>query len=369
MIFLDHNAGAPPHPRVRERLRSLLGGEEWANPSSPHRAGRAAKELVEEARESVALSVGTSTAQMTFTSGATEANAAAIRHWAMDAGDRRTIVSTPVEHPSVMEPLRRMELEGWRLLWAPVDRHGSVPADWIGSALDGDVAFAVCMSANNETGALLPWRKWAAECAKREIPLHVDATQSWGREDVPVGVVRGSVAWSGHKVGSLTGVGALWLSETKGFVGLAQGGSQERGRRAGTESVLAIASLGEVARVAASGASRREWSEWIEILWEQVADRPGVSRTVAAVDSLPNTLHLGLPSRAETAVMRLDLEGVAVSAGSACASGSMRPSPVLLAMGWSETEAARGLRISVGHAVDESGVRKAAAILREVLTK
>jgi len=369
LIFLDHNAGAPPHPVVRERLRGLLEGRDWANPSSPHAAGRAAKEIVEEAREQVALSVGSSPTQVTFTSGATESNAAALRHWTLRSAGARTIVCTPVEHPSVADALHRLEREGWILRRAPVDRSGGIPPDWIGSALDGDVAFAVCMSANNETGALHPWREWAGECGGRGIPLHVDATQSWGREAIAVRGIRGSVAWSGHKVGALSGAGVLWLSETRGFSGLAEGGPQERGRRAGTESVLAVASLGEVARLVLAGSPWREWSDWREILWRAVADLPGVSRTVDAEHSLPNTLHLGLPTRAETAVMRMDLEGVAVSAGSACASGSMRPSPVLLAMGWSESEAARGIRVSVGHAVDEQGVRRAAEILPRVLTK
>jgi len=369
LIFLDHNAGAPPHPRVRERLRGLLENGGWSNPSSPHAAGRAAKEIVEEARDHVARSVGSASTQVTFTSGATEANAAALRHWALRSAGAGTIVCTAVEHPSVSDALHRLEREGWILRRAPVDRRGRIPPDWIGSALDGEVSFAVCMSANNETGALHPWRDWARECGRMGIPLHVDATQSWGREEFGVQGIRGSVAWSGHKVGALSGTGALWLSETRGFSGLAEGGSQERGRRAGTESVLAIAALGEVARLPLSGSPWREWSGWREILWRAVSDVPGVSRTVEADDSLPNTLHLGLPIRAETAVMRMDLEGVAVSAGSACASGSMRPSPVLLAMGWSESEAARGLRVSVGHAVDEDGVRRAAEILRRVLTK
>jgi cysteine desulfurase len=369
LIFLDHNAGAPPHPAVRERLRLLLEKDDWANPSSPHFAGRSAKEIVEEAREQVALSVGSSPTQVTFTSGATEANAAALRHWALRSSGGRTIVCTPVEHPSVSDALHRLEREGWSLRRAPVDRRGRIPPEWIGSALDGDVAFAACMSANNETGASHPWREWADECGRRGTPLHVDATQSWGREAFEVRGIRGSVAWSGHKVGALSGTGALWLSEIRGFAGLAEGGPQERGRRAGTESVLAIASMGEVARLVLSGFPWREWSAWREVLWRAVADVPGVSRTVEAEHGLPNTLHLGLPTRAETAVMRLDLEGVAVSAGSACASGSMRPSPVLLAMGWSEAEAARGLRLSVGHAVDEAGVRRAAEILRRVLTK
>ncbi|HXP90677.1 MAG TPA: aminotransferase class V-fold PLP-dependent enzyme [Fibrobacteria bacterium] len=369
MIFLDHNAGAPPHPVVRERLRGLLERFDWANPSSPHSAGRAAKEIVEEARERVARSVGSSPTQMTFTSGATESNAAALRHWSGQSRNARTIVCTPVEHPSVADALHRLEREGWVLRRAPVDRRGGIPPDWIETALDGDVAFAVCMSANNETGATHPWRDWARECGRTGIPLHVDATQSWGREVFGVQGIRGSVAWSGHKVGALSGAGALWLSETRGFSGLAEGGPQERGRRAGTESVLAIAALGEAARLVEAGPHWLEWSDWREILWQAVAGIPGVSRTVDADRALPNTLHLGLPIRAETAVMRLDLEGVAVSAGSACASGSMRPSPVLLAMGWSESEAARGIRLSVGHAVDEEGVERAAEVLLRVLTK
>lgn len=366
MIFLDHNAGAPPHAAVRHRIRELLD-DEWSNPSSPHGAGRRAKGLVEDARGKVALSVGEDPSRITFTSGATESNAAALAHWVRQAEGRRTVVCTPVEHPSVMEFLLRLEREGWALRRAPIDRSGAVPSGWIEDALDGEVAFAACMAANNETGAVLPWREWACACAGRGVPLHVDATQLWGKGAFEPSQIRGSASWSGHKVGALSGAGVLWLSDSRGFRGLAEGGPQERERRAGTESVLAVASLGEMSGHLADAATLGRWSAWREILWESVADLPGVVRTADPAASLPNTLHLRIPVRAETAVVRLDLEGVAASAGSACSSGSMRPSQVLLAMGWSASDAAQGLRLSVGHAVDEAGVREAGKILRSVL--
>ena len=367
MIFLDHSAGAPIHPLVRKGVISLLG-EGWANPSSPHGSGRRARELLEEARESVSRSVGQEPTRITFSSGATESNAAALAHWARLAGGRRTVVSTPVEHPSVLLGLRRLEREGWTLRLAPVDASGRIDPAWIEGALDDSVAFAACMSAQNETGVLHPWREWAEACAGKGIPFHLDATQSWGKEDLDLSGVRGSASWSGHKLGALSGAGVLWLSDVSGFRGLAEGGPQERERRSGTEPVLAVASLGIVAGNLPGRAEWDRWRGWAGELWAAVADIPGVSRTAPAEDVLPGVLHLRIPFRAETAVVRLDMAGVAASAGSACSSGSMRPSEVLMSMGWTRDQAARGLRLSAGHAVDGTGIAAAAAILRRILS-
>jgi len=321
---------------------------------------------VERAREQVAISVGQATGRITFLSGASEANASAIAHWLGKAGARRTILASAVEHPSVRENLQAWQRKGFQVVWAPVDRTGTMDPDWIAQAIGDEVCLCVCMSANNETGRRLPWMVWADACAARGIPLHVDATQSWLREELPLGrIAVGSACWSGHKMGALAGAGALWLSDSAGFHGLWEGGAQERGRRAGTESTLAIASLGETARAWMEDPSAKDpWPVWREMLWNAVADLPGVERTCPPEDSLANTLHLKTSRRAETLVQRLDLSGVAVSAGSACASGSLRPSPVLVAMGWTEDEAQRGLRISVGHAVDGAEVDSACGILR-----
>lgn len=367
MIFLDHNAGAPLHPEVASFLAGMLQECDWSNPSSPHAPGRQAREHVERAREIVARSVAQPASRITFLSGASEGNAAAIAHWLRLAGDRRTILASAVEHPSVRENLLAWEAKGFRVRWAPVDRSGAIDPRWITDALDDDICLCVCMSANNETGRRLPWLAWADACANRGVPLHVDATQSWLREDLPLNrIARGSACWSGHKMGGLSGAGALWLSDSSGFCGLWEGGSQERGRRAGTEATLSVASLGEVARVwSEAPAAKDPWIGWREELWRAIEALPGVERTCAAEHSLANTLHIRTPRRAETLVQLLDLAGVAVSAGSACASGSLRPSPVLMAMGWSEEEAGRALRISVGHAVGPSEVAAACAILAE----
>ncbi|MBK8803542.1 MAG: aminotransferase class V-fold PLP-dependent enzyme [Fibrobacteres bacterium] len=371
MIFLDHNAGSPLHPRVGAFLADLVRSAEWSNPSSPHGCGRLARELVERSRELVARSVAQPATRITFFSGASEANAASISHWLSLAGSRRTILSSAVEHPSVRENLLAWEAKGFRVRWAPVDRSGAMDPDWIARTLDDDICLCVCMSANNETGRRLPWLAWANACAARGIPLHVDATQSWLREDLPLDrIARGSACWSGHKMGGLSGAGALWLSDTTGFHGLWEGGSQERGRRAGTESTLSVASLGEVARVWMEDPSARDpWPGWRERIWDSIKVLAGVERTSPGADTLANTLHIRTSRRAETMVQLLDLSGVAVSAGSACASGSLRPSPVLVAMGWTEEEAARALRISVGHAVDGQGVENACEILTRCLDR
>lgn len=370
-LFLDHNAGAPPDPEVARELSELLLRGDWANPSSPHAAGREARELVESAREALATTIGATRGHLTFHSGASEANAAALRHWALHSGGRRTILATPVEHPSVRENLLELERQGFRLVWADVERDGGLVPGWLEGVLDGEVAFCVCMSANNETGRLHPWRHWAAVASRAGIPLHVDATQSWLREPLEVQALeQGSMVWSGHKCGGLAGAGVLWHSGSGApFQGLWRGGAQERSRRAGTESLLPIVSLGILARLRAGMDERAHWARWRALLAQAVADLPGVAATVLPDDSLVNTLHLSVPQRAETLVQRLDLAGVSVSAGSACASGSLRPSPVLLAMGWSQDQARRALRLSVGHAIDQSGVERACQILRTVLTR
>ncbi|QQS05094.1 MAG: aminotransferase class V-fold PLP-dependent enzyme [Fibrobacterota bacterium] len=371
MIFLDHNAGSPLHPQVASFLAELVGSGLWSNPSSPHGHGREARELIERARELVARSVAQPSSRITFFSGASEANAASIAHWLSLAGSRRTILASAVEHPSVRENLLAWEARGFRVRWAPVDRSGAMDPRWITDSLDDDICLCVCMSANNETGRRLPWTAWADACVARGIPLHVDATQSWLREDLPLGrITRGSACWSGHKMGGLSGAGALWLSDTTGFHGLWEGGSQERGRRAGTESTLSVASLGEVAQVwMEDPAAKDPWSAWRERIWDSIEDLAGVERTSLPEHTLANTLHIRTSRRAETLVQRLDLAGVAVSAGSACASGSLRPSPVLVAMGWTEEEATRALRISVGHAVDQAQVVEACSILAATLNR
>ncbi|MBK9576036.1 MAG: aminotransferase class V-fold PLP-dependent enzyme [Fibrobacteres bacterium] len=169
-------------------------------------------------------------------------------------------------------------------------------------------------------------------------------------------------------MGGLSGAGALWLSDTTGFCGLWEGGSQERGRRAGTGSTFSVASLGEVARVwMEDPAAKEPWPSWRERIWDSIKDLAGAERTSLPEHTLANTLHIRTSRRAETQVQRLDLAGVAVSAGSACASGSLRPSQVLVAMDWTEEEATRALRISVGHAVDGEKIAEASRALRRLL--
>jgi len=333
-----------------------------------HASGRAAQERVEAAREAVARLLGTRAGRITFTSGATEANNAAIHAWARKDARRPLLVSTSLEHPSVAEPLRRLEpTQGWHRL--PATAAGGTALDGLADLPAGRIGLVACLAANNETGVLQPWREirdWAREA---EVPLHVDLTQVAGREPVALdGSGIASASLSGHKLGALAGCGVLWMAGD--LEPLLLGGPQERGRRAGTENVAGIVALGAVAdRLVRHGEEERtRIGELGRRLRKAVAALPGVEFGVPQGAVLDNTVHLRLPVEAEAVLIRLDLQGVCASMGSACSAGAVRPSRTLLAMGWSEEQARRALRLSLGWSSTAGEVDRAAGILGQILS-
>jgi cysteine desulfurase len=346
-IYLDHNATAPLLPAAREAMLPFLGPP--ANPSSAHREGARARAAVEAARGDVAALIGGAAGEIVFTSGATEANALALRG-VLTAGDG-VLVTTAVEHASVLEPARA--LAGVRLRVVGVDGEGRVGVEAVRAAAVGATLASVGL-ANGEVGALAPVAEIAGALAPRGVLLHSDAAQALGR--IPIDVRRLGVdllSLSSHKLGGPSGVGALWVRPGVRLAPLLLGGPQERGRRAGSENVAAIVGFGAAARavrgeLVASAAAARALTER---LWDGlVACIPGVVRNGPAGEPrLPNTLNVSFPGCAgESLVMLLDLAGVAVSAGSACAAGAVEPSHVLLAMGRDPSAARGGLRLSVG---------------------
>jgi cysteine desulfurase len=375
-IYLDHNASAPVDPRVHavvsERLRTGVG-----NPSSIHGEGRAARRAVEDARDEVAALLGGEASEITFVSGATEANVTALLgQFASSGGPRRLLVSA-IEHASVWEPLKRLGLPSEALVTLPVDSEGRLDPAAVAEALRLPADGLVIMGANNETGALQPLREIAALAGAKGVRVHVDAVQLPGKADAAVARIPGvtSAVVSGHKFGAPQGVGALWIRKGNRCRSLIAGGGQERDRRGGTENVASLIGFGLAARLAREELpGRRQALLAAEDALLARLQELGVSffRNGPRDPShrLPGTLNLGFPGRSgEALVLGLDLEGVAVGLGSACASGAAKPSHVLQAMGLKTEDLLSSLRISCGASTTPDEARAAAERLREVLRR
>lgn len=339
--YLDYNATAPLKPAVIEAMASALA--ECGNASSVHRFGRLARRAVETARAEVAVLVNAAPHQVVFTSGGTEANNLALK--AIGA-DRRLIVSA-IEHDSVLKTAPAAE----RL---PVGRHGEIDLAALQAMLERDPrpALVAVMLANNETGAIQPVAAAAEIAHARGALVHCDAIQAAGK--VAVDMARlgvDSLALSAHKLGGPQGIGAAVVADSLEVRPLIAGGGQERGWRAGTENVPAIRGFGVAARLACEDLPQMQAIQALRDEMEARLRRAAPEAVVFATDAarLPNTSCIALPDvAAETQVMALDLAGVAVSAGSACSSGKVRPSHVLRAMGASAGLAGSAIRISLG---------------------
>ena len=374
-IYLDHNATTPLRPEVLEAmcaaLRDLSG-----NPSSTHAEGAAARAALEQARAQVAAAIGAAPGTILFTSGATESNNTALAGClrAAEAAGRREIVTSCVEHPSVSEPLSALEQRGWRVQRLAVHRDGLLDPDVFAAALGAQTALAAILWANNETGVVQPAGKLVEIARARGVPIHLDATQCIGKLPVDVQALGvDSLAASGHKQNGPKGVGLLYVRPGAAFEPLLCGGPQERRRRGGTENLAGIVGLGVACELARreGGESAARAAALRDRLWEGIASKiPGAQRNGSTQAMLPNTLNVRLPGVAGDVLLEaLDLEGVAVSAGAACHSGSVEPSRILLAMGLSEQEARSSLRFSVGHGVDEAQIERVLTLLPDLVAR
>jgi cysteine desulfurase len=345
------------------------------NPSSVHAEGSAARAVVERARERVASLIGVEPGDIVFTGGATESNNTALCCAASARGPgRRHVVASSVEHPSVEAPLAALEAAGWRATRVPVDAEGLLDARQVARAIHDDTALVSILWANNETGVIQPMAAIAEAVRARGVPLHVDATQAVGKIRVDLREVCADLlSLSCHKFNGPKGVGCLVARDGLTFEPLLRGGSQERRRRGGTEDVAGIAGLGEACALAERELLERgvRYAQLRDRLWEGIqAKIPRVRRNGALQRLLPNTLSVQFAGAAgEVLLQALDLEGVAVSSGAACASGSIEPSRVLLAMGRSPQEARESLRFSVGHGVDESQIDRLLTLLPDLVAR
>ncbi len=381
MIYADHAATHPLRESAWEAMsaaRSL-----WGNPSSIHASGREAREALNRARATVARLVGAKPSEIMFTSGGSESNTTAIRSAALrGAGEgKRHILTTAIEHPSVLNTLRALSSEGFEVEILPVTSEGYIQAPQVAAAIRPDTALVTVMYANNEIGTVQPVRDIAKVCRERGVAFHTDAVQAVGH--IPVNAEKlgvDTLSFSGHKFGGPHGVGVLYVRKGTPFLPLIPGGHQESGRRAGTENLLGAVGLAaaleeSVSRMDETNALLRSLSNTLagDLLHAIPGTRiNGCPRCMSpycdAPCSLPHIVSLTFEGiDGEALVYRLDMKGIHVSAGSACTAGSPDPSHVITALGVAPEEALGTIRISLGEGnTDEDIARMTETITRIV---
>lgn len=362
MIYLDHNATTPPLPEALIAL-ARVAGNAWGNASSLHTSGRAAKVEIENAREEFAAWVHAAPHEIVFTGGGTEAcnfalygAARALRSLRQAQGPLH-IVASAIEHAAVKSALLALAADGWEITWVKPDADGVIAPEAVAAALRPDTVLCAVMHANNEVGTVQPIAAIGSLLKAKGVTFFCDMTQSLGKLPVDLRALPVDLAsFAAHKIGGVKGAGALYVRKGVTVEALVRGGGQERGLRGGTENTPGIAAFGAAAawwRTHGGDHNNGERARVAQLrdalqaaLWERI---PDLVVTAGKVDRLPNTLHVTFPgARGDVLVMALDLRGIAVSAGSACASGSVKPSEVLLAMGRSTEEASSSLRFSLG---------------------
>lgn len=374
LLYLDHNATTPVLLAVAAAMRPYLT-EIYGNPASSHRAGRRARQALEDARERVAALLGAFADEVVFTSGATEANHLALFGLAGEPPGH--LLSSSVEHPSVNEPAARLEQLGFQVDRLPVDATGVVCIEALPRLLRSETRLVSVMLANNETGAVQPVAEMVKLLAPRPAPLvpafHCDAVQAVGKLPVDfhdLGVT--TLSLSAHKFHGPKGVGALLVRRGCKLQPQFFGGHQQQGLRPGTEPVALVVGLATALEIA----HQEREARWEKVLRLRRRFLDHLRATAAPVvlngpeaGGLPHTLNLSFPGcRAEALLMRLDLAGVACSTGSACSSGSLLPSPVLRAMGVADDVLHSAMRFSLSamlgeDEIDEAARRVAAAVM------
>ena len=374
-IYLDHNATTPVDPAVADAMAAALRAD-FGNPSSVHYFGQRAKRLVDDARASVAALLGAEPTQIVFTSGGTESDNFAIRGAAdaMAAKRRRHLITSAIEHEAVLNTLKALGRQGWRTTLLPVDQSGSVTPAALEAVIDADTALVSVMHANNEIGTLQPVAELAALAHRHGALFHTDAIQSAGK--VPLDVAALGVdllSLSAHKFNGPKGVGALWIRRGTRLTALLTGGRHERNRRAGTENVSGLVGLGLAAALAAARLDSCEGpTARLRDRLEQaiLADVPGTAVNGATDARVPNTTNISFDGiEAESLLIALDLEGIAVSTGSACSSGTLEPSHVLRAMGLSPHRVQSSIRFSLGASNTADEIDRVTACLPAVVAR
>jgi len=374
-VYLDHAATTPVRPEVVEIMNRYML-EIYGNPSSIHGFGREARKGVDEAREQVASLIGAKPEEIVFTSGATEADNLAIKGIAeaQHKSGKRHIITSTIEHHAILHTCEYMEKHGYEVTYLPVDADGLVDPDDVKKAIRPDTMLITIMMANNEVGTIEPVKEIGAIARENGIPFHTDATQGVGQ--IPVNVDEMNIdllSLSGHKMYGPKGVGALYVRKGVKILPIAHGGAHERKRRAGTENVPGIVGLGKTAELSRLELPDRQ--RHLISLREKLID--GLMQRIDDIKlnghrerRLPGNVNVSIKYvEGESMLLNLDLHGIAASSGSACTSGSLEPSHVLLAMGVPHEIAHGSLRMTLGRGNTEEDVEYVLETLPGIVRK
>jgi cysteine desulfurase len=350
-VYLDHNASTPVHPEVLAEMLPYFS-ESFGNPSSVHGFGREARAGLDTARERVARFLKVAPEEIVFTSGGTESDNFGVKGLAWARG-RGHLITSKIEHHAVLRACQWLESQGFAVTYLGVDEHGMVDPDEVRRAIRPDTIGISIMHANSEVGTIQPVTAIGAIAREHDVPFHVDAVQTFGKLDLDVaGAHIDLLSFSGHKIYGPKGVAGLWIRKGVKMVSVQHGGEHERRRRAGTENVPGIVGLGKAAEVRGREMhdERRRVTALRDRLWEGIRARvPDARLNGHPTERLPGTASISYRGvESESVVLGLDLKGIGVSAGSACTSGSVEPSYVLVAMGAPLEWAMGAVRHSLG---------------------
>ncbi|MFQ5423547.1 MAG: cysteine desulfurase family protein [Phycisphaerae bacterium] len=382
MIYLDYNATTPIDPTVAEAMRPYIE-EHFGNPSSGHAAGQAARAALDTARSRVATLIGAAPSEIVFTSGGTESSNWAIRgvarnHWFPAGGVVESasaakrgghFVTTAVEHPATLNPMRSLEPLGFARTEVPVDGTGLVDPDNIRKAIRPDTVLISVMHAQNEVGTIEPLAQIGRIARQAGVLFHVDAAQSAGKIPVDVNAIQADLlSLAGHKLYAPKGIGALYVRSGTDLPPLVFGAHQESGRRAGTENVIMAVAFGKAAELALAHLDDNALSNTRDYFWERLSSTFG-DRVVLnghPTERLPSTLNVSFPGRVGGEILA-GLDGVCASTGAACHAGDTRPSAVLTAMNVGQERAVGTIRFSVGRPTTRAEIDSVVGMMAKAL--
>lgn len=378
-VYLDHTATTPLDPAVLDAMQPYLC-EKFGNASSIHHFGQEARAALDRSRDALAASIGARAGELFFVSGGTEADNAALKGaaYAMRARGKRHIVTSAAEHHAVLEPCRYLEAQGFSVTYLPVDVDGRVSPDDVIDALRPETGLVSVMHANNEVGTINPVRRIAEAVRTQGVLFHTDAVQTFGKIPFSVKDLGADlVSLSAHKLYGPKGIGALFVRNGVALEKFVHGGGQERGRRGGTENVpLAVGFAAAAERSAAMmGHEHARLAVLGAYLRAQLREAfPAILVNGHASESLPHIVNISFDARrmaidGEALLFGLDLAGIAATSGSACTSGSMEPSHVLLAMGREPATAKATIRFSMGRSTTAEDLSYVVVSLKEVVAR
>jgi len=370
VTYLDNNATTEIAPEVLDVMWPLLR-DGYGNPSSSYALGRQAAAALESARGQVAALAGCREDEILFTSCGTESINTAIQSALAVDPDKKHIVTTAVEHSATIKLCEHLARRGYEITWLPVDGAGLLDLERLEAAIRPDTALVTLLWANNETGVLFPVHEIAEIAHKKKTFLHVDGVQAFGK--LPLSLNDSGIHYlsmSGHKIHAPKGVGGLYVNRRAKFTPLLRG-SQENARRGGTQNLASIAGFGKAAELAADHIGSRQVLDWRNAFEDHLlATVPGCEVNGDRTHRLPNTSNLTFEGvESEAALILLDEEGICCSAGSACTSGSIHPSHVLKAMGFSNERARGSLRFSFGRYNSAGDLARASEVVAAVVEK